>query len=156
MYRRFYTLYGNAGRLFVGAFSDNPSTLLSIEIYPSHPDLYKTRQRLVAQELGADEALKELLSPEQLSEALEQSRTYTFARTTQSAADAVVSQPSSKDSLGSQHTTEVSETHPDLSRYYRTIWIVLACIGVTAAGLLVVVRVIRQRQTKREHDLDRT
>ena len=71
MYQRFYDLYDRAGRLFIMAFSDNYAKLISVEIYPSHPELYKLRAQLIARDIGAEEVMRQLLSPEEVEKSVE-------------------------------------------------------------------------------------
>lgn len=55
MYRKFYELYGDAAQTFLSQFSRDEIKLLSIEIYPSHPRVYRKWRRMIADQIGADE-----------------------------------------------------------------------------------------------------
>lgn len=47
MYRKFFDLYEEAGRLFITAFDRDAEKLLALEIYPSHEQLWKYRKTAV-------------------------------------------------------------------------------------------------------------
>lgn len=58
MYDKFYQLYYDAAKAFLIEFRDDAKKLMSIEIYPSHPELYEMRK----------ESLERLLVPENIAE----------------------------------------------------------------------------------------
>ena len=51
MYRKFYELYEEAGRLYLTAFGQDPDKLCSIEVYPSHPRLFRWREEALTKAL---------------------------------------------------------------------------------------------------------
>ena len=70
MYRKFYKLYEEAGRLFIATFDRYPEKLLNLEIYPSHPELWKYRKEAIEQTIDLEGLRKEILSLEYLESAL--------------------------------------------------------------------------------------
>ena len=57
MYQKFYDLYEDAGRAFLLEFAGKPEILRSVEIYPSHPYLYRSQREYLG--MPAEERVRE-------------------------------------------------------------------------------------------------
>lgn len=156
MYQRFYDLYGRAGNLFVGAFADNPVKLRSVEIYPSHPELYRLRGRLLAREIGAEEAMRQLLSPEGVGRALERvqadiskpSGDKFNALPTQPASEAIKSQAHDGEASGTASGEDTRDAGAGPSMLTGAMLWVLIALGIVAVvGVILVVYLMKTRKS---------
>lgn len=70
MYQKFFELYEEAGRLFITAFDRDPQKLLSLEIYPSHPQLWEYRKTAIKQTINLEDTGENITDSESMEDAL--------------------------------------------------------------------------------------
>lgn len=70
MYRKFYELYEDAGLIFISAFSRDLEKLTGLEIFPSHPRLWKYRKEAIERTIDFEGINKAILDPEHLDDLL--------------------------------------------------------------------------------------